>query len=656
MSRKKNKGTKRESLAKVIISLFVVSLVSLAVIEMTFISTLNYKSSEKDMEKTVEHNIVALETSISDKRNEVDASVTKISGTQALVQAVEQGDVQTIASTEALIMSGSDVEIAITDATGNVLFSSMNSEVEFSDTSLVIKAIGGSYASATEVMDGNIVYVATAPLVDVENGVVGCVIARFNYANNDLLDSVKEQTGAEFTVIVDNMRVATTFEDNGVRQVGTEISTNVYETLQEESVYTGKAKVLGDNYTVIYHSVLDDSGKYLGATFAGLSLVDTQKQIFTSGIGSLGIVVVLLIISIIYFRKTIRNRLKKPVDDVVEVADRICDGNLNVHLEPKYNDEVGTLMIKFNEMTQNLETIIGDVNSYTSELAEGNFTAESEMKDKYVGDYNGILNSLETIEASLKGTLLEIGSVAAEVNSGSDQVSNAAQQLAQGSTEQAASIEDISVNMKAVAEGIAITANKAEEAKSLSEKAGEKVAESNEQMKVMIEAMNDIAEKSDAIEKIIKAIEDIAFQTNILALNAAVEAARAGAAGKGFAVVADEVRNLAQKSAEAVESTTKLIEGTMEAVKRGVQITDQTAVLLEEVGKNTVTVGEKVQDISAATVELTETTNRVAEGISQVSVVVQNNAATSEESAAASIALSDQAVALRELLDKFILD
>ena len=165
--------------------------------------------------------------------------------------------------------------------------------------------------------------------------------------------------------------------------------------------------------------------------------------------------------------------------------------------------------------------------------------------------------------------------------------------------------------------------------------------------------MDNISSCSNEIGHIIKTIEDIAFQTNILALNAAVEAARAGTAGKGFAVVADEVRNLAAKSGEAAKSTSKLIEETLRAVDNGVQLTESTQQALSGVVVGAHEVVAQVTEISRASVKQADSIGGISEGISQISSVVQTNSATSEQCAAASAELLNQATTLKELMSNF---
>jgi hypothetical protein len=96
------------------------------------------------------------------------------------------------------------------------------------------------------------------------------------------------------------------------------------------------------------------------------------------------------------------------------------------------------------------------------------------------------------------------------------------------------------------------------------------VVEAEDTITRMAQAMVEIDGLTNKIVSILKSIEDLSFQTNILALNAAVEAARAGEYGAGFAVVADEVRNLAVKSANSVLDTRKMIDVTLQNVKKGV--------------------------------------------------------------------------------------
>lgn len=204
-----------------------------------------------------------------------------------------------------------------------------------------------------------------------------------------------------------------------------------------------------------------------------------------------------------------------------------------------------------------------------------------------------------------------------------------------------------------MAEKIRQNAENSKLANKNAELAGKEIISSNEEMKLMVKAMNQIDSKSSEISKIIKVIDDIAFQTNILALNAAVEAARAGAAGKGFAVVADEFRSLASKSAEAAKNTTLLIEETLASVHLGTEIAHNTAKKLEDSEKITREAVSLIEQITEASEEQASSAIQINVGIEQISAVVQTNSATSEESAAASEELNAQADALQNLVGRF---
>ena len=154
-------------------------------------------------------------------------------------------------------------------------------------------------------------------------------------------------------------------------------------------------------------------------------------------------------------------------------------------------------------------------------------------------------------------------------------MASSSQSLAEGASEQAASLEETSASLEEMAGLTRKSAEGALIAKELLMQTCVSGDAGSEAMQRMNTAMSEIKAASDGIGRIIKTIDEIAFQTNILALNAAVEAARAGEAGMGFAVVADEVRNLAQRSAQAARETATRIEEAVSKSERGLEICAQ---------------------------------------------------------------------------------
>lgn len=359
-----------------------------------------------------------------------------------------------------------------------------------------------------------------------------------------------------------------------------------------------------------------------------------------------------LVIIIIPLNLLLRKMLK-PIGGVVEAANQIAEGKLDIHLEAKSNDEIGILAKTFSKMAENLNVIIVDIGYILGELAEGNFQIISQHLNDYVGDYRKILLAIRHMKETQNSIILQISQTAEQVSLGSEQVASGAQALSQGATEQASGIEELSATIADITSKIKANADDAVYASNLSSEAGKEVKNGSLHMQSMMAAMDEITNTSKEIGKIIKTIDDIAFQTNILALNAAVEAARAGMAGKGFAVVADEVRNLAQKSAEAAKNTTALIESTIKAVNNGTKIADDTAKSLGIIVEKTSAVNEKITKIAQASEEQANSVYQINQGVEQISAVVQTNSATAEESAAASEELSGQALIMKELVGRF---
>lgn len=358
--------------------------------------------------------------------------------------------------------------------------------------------------------------------------------------------------------------------------------------------------------------------------------------------------IIFLIISLTVIFMNLLGRIRKGFANMNDITRRLADGDAEIEIGETRNDEFGDLLESYK--------ILIEATKKQAELATAVSNGDLTVKIVERSDADTLGIALKNMVNSNAHSLGNINDAAFQVMTSSSQVASASEALAQGSTEQASAIEQITASISEIAEKTRQNASEANEAAELVNRAIADVKQGNEQMKEMMSAMDDINESSESISKIMKVIDDIAFQTNILALNAAVEAARAGEAGKGFAVVAEEVRNLAAKSASAAAETAELIEDSKHKVSAGLHIADDTASALVTITER-VTQSEKLIDNIAESSNYQATAvAQINQAIGQVSQVVQTNSATSEECAAASEELSNQAIRMRELLAVYRLE
>jgi methyl-accepting chemotaxis protein len=226
--------------------------------------------------------------------------------------------------------------------------------------------------------------------------------------------------------------------------------------------------------------------------------------------------------------------------------------------------------------------------------------------------------------------------------------------MAEGASEQAASLEESSASLEELSSMTKRNGESARKTNDLARQARAAGDRGTVDMQTMSSAMDVIKASSDDIAKIIKTIDEIAFQTNILALNAAVEAARAGEAGLGFAVVADEVRNLAQRSAQAAKDTTAKIEGAISKTGQGVEISRKVAETLNEIVTKARQVDELAAEVASASNEQIQGISQINTAVAQMDKVTQSNAASAEESAAASEELNGQAQTMQEAVAELL--
>jgi methyl-accepting chemotaxis protein-1 (serine sensor receptor) len=250
---------------------------------------------------------------------------------------------------------------------------------------------------------------------------------------------------------------------------------------------------------------------------------------------------------------------------------------------------------------------------------------------------------------SLRATDARLSEIVSSVQASAHAVNTAARELAQGNEDlshrtqmQAAALEETAASMEQMAANVKQNADSTRAANQVAINAREQADRGGTILRRAVAAMAEINESSSRISDIIGVIDEIAFQTNLLALNAAVEAARAGEQGRGFAVVASEVRNLAQRSAGAAREIKTLINESMEKVKVGAALVDDSGQAIAQIMDSAKRVTDIVAEIATANDEQASGIEQVNRAVAGMENTTQQNAALVEEAAAAGKSMDSQ--------------
>ena len=397
------------------------------------------------------------------------------------------------------------------------------------------------------------------------------------------------------------------------------------------------------------------------------SLMDkkvTEGDALKARLGVLSIVAFILVIVIIIVAYVIAMKIgtevavgiSTPLDALKKRLETFSKGDLESEFPTtESKDEIADMIHVASDMAADLRIIISDSDMLLGKMAEGDYTITSQVKDKYAGDFVGLLMAMSRMKHQMNDVMSQINDASSLVAAGSNNLAQAAQEMAEGAMDQSASIEELQATFADITEGVEKTSEKLNETYKIAQQYAKEADNSHTEMQGMVDVIARINETSKQIENIISEIEDIASQTNLLSLNAAIEAARAGEAGKGFAVVADQIRSLSEQSAKAAVDTRELIEGAIEVTNEGNEAAERVSVSIEKVISGMKSVAASSQELSEIADAQAKAMEQAEQGINQISEVVQSNSANAEETSATSEELSAQAVTMNDLISKFSL-
>ncbi len=516
-------------------------------------------------------------------------------------------------------------------------------------------------------------FCASSPYVDFNTGKLVMTISRAYYKADGTLDFVlgadvyadylAEITSSvdifdnAYPILADNEFNIIVHSNEGYKPSVSDDGTAVTKSMKDVAAYSEiVANIENNDFSVVKTDDFDGTLTYfvpikIASTgwyyFYATRSIEYHNQM-SALVTSMVLVFIIAIVTSCAVITLLVKAVVKPLDELKTAAVNMKQGKLGYTPTYYANDSISQLCTGISDTNRVWQGYIFDINRNLNKLSCGDFNLE--FNGEYVGDFAAIKDSINDISDKLKTIIDGIDAAAAQVSVNSANVAESSNSLAQNVSNQSRTIDELTDLINQLVARIDENAASAEAAQKQADSTSENVVECNRRMTELMDSMDDINRKAEEIVKIVQAIDDIAFQTNILALNAAIEADRAGAAGKGFAVVADEVRNLASKSAEAVQSTQRLISGTGEAVQRGTALATETENALQTVSEGVESVNGLIMKISEASDVQANDVKNVSGKINAIEAAVHRTAETAQESANSSTELSTQSQALQDIV------
>jgi methyl-accepting chemotaxis protein len=346
-------------------------------------------------------------------------------------------------------------------------------------------------------------------------------------------------------------------------------------------------------------------------------------------------------------------RIAAPIEAMKQALEQIADGNLRFDIDRKYlnrKDEIGKIAAALERVRSSLNGMVGGINSLAKQLQQDN--------QNFSNHFSKAAENMGSINIAVE----EIAEGATNQATDTEVVNGKVRDLERVIDKEKDAVTRLEQAISSMMEYSGSAVKNIEQLSEISEKTNHAITFVNEQTQKTNHSVGDI-------QQAIGVITSIAEQTSLLSLNASIEAARAGEQGKGFAVVAEEIRKLAdesnQSASEIGEAVGQLITNSemsvdkMQDVSQNVQEQmkrlEETRSAFESLYKEIQSVEEVSENLGVQTGQLAELKTTVADSVNSLASVIEQSAASAQETSASMSVLNENIEGSRENLEKLIL-